>query len=418
MSQLQVSKFRRRRALAFAVLAAAFMVAFFHRVAPAVFVSELMRDLEASAVDVGWLAASYFYVYTAMQIPSGILVDRVGARISVAAGSAVAAAGTWLFASAPGMAMAGGGRLLIGLGVATAFVGIMKFNAAWFSPRQYSTVSGLVVLFGNFGAVLGASPLAFLLTWIDWRQAFFGVAIFSAVLALLIALVVRDEPAQAGFRPATARAKPRLRPSWPAALAAVAANPRVWPHALALFTIIGSFFAFTGLWAVPMFHDVYGLSRRAAAGYVTVALIFFALGSFAAGWISDRLGRRRSVLVAGAILSTVVYLAFLFLPWAPGPGAWLLFAANGLGASAMVVCYTGAKEHVEPAATGMAIAFVNTGLFLGAALLQPAFGWLIEWQAPAAGPTAGDYSSGLGLLCLACALGVAATLRVTETGRR
>lgn len=382
------------------------MIAFFHRVAPTVLVEQLMRDLGATALGVGLLSAVYFYVYMAMQIPAGILTDRFGPRLVVACGSAVAAAGSALFAVAAGVAAADAGRVVIGLGVSTAFVGMMKFNAAWFPPRQYGTASGLVMVCGNLGAVLGATPLAWLLTWIDWRTAFSAVAVVSLLVTLLILAVVRDTPEQLGYCPTQPRARPRLRRGWPAVLAEVATTPAVWPHALALGTVVGSFFAFTGLWAVPMLVDVYGLSRPDASRYVTIALVVFALGGFAAGWMSDHLGRRKPLLVFGAALSALGYLAVLLLPWSPGPTAALLFCGNGLGAATMVVSYTSAKENVDPAATGMAIAFVNSGLFLGAAILQPAFGWLLEAGTQAGAATTDAYANGLWLLFAACLFGL------------
>lgn len=411
------SAFQRRRLAGFSVLAVAFMIAFFHRVSPTVITDQLMHAFGVSATALGSLAAMYYYVYTVMQVPAGVLADRVGPRISVAAGSAVAGVGTLLFAGAPGILAADAGRLLIGLGVATAFVGLMKYSAVWFDPGIYGLVSGLVVLMGNVGAVLGASPLAWALAAMDWRTAFAGLGALSLIIAIAVFAVVRDSPQQAGFAPVSPQPEPRLRESWPQEFLQVAANRRVWPYFLGLFTIVGSFFAFTGLWAVPMLQDVYGLSRQLASGYVTVALIFFALGSFAGGWLSDRLGRRKPMLVGAAAATLAVYLATVLLPWQPGPGAWLLFIAHGLAPAAMVTCYAAAKESVATHHTGMAIAFVNTGLFLGAAILQPVCGLLLD-SGSGPGYGADDYARGLWLLSAISAAGLAVMLLAGEPGRR
>lgn len=405
--------FRRRRLAGFGVLALAFMIAFFHRVSPTVITDQLMHEFGVSAAALGSLAAMYFYIYTVMQVPAGVLADRIGPRISVSAGSAVAGLGTLLFAAAPGVLTADAGRLLIGLGVATAFVGLMKFSAVWFNPRTYGLISGFVVLMGNIGAVLGASPLAWVLNVLDWRTAFAGLGVLSLGLAAVIVAVVRDTPAQAGFQPVSAQPEPRLRGGWLHEFTQVVANPRVWPFFLGLFTVIGSFFAFAGLWAVPMLRDVHGLSRQAASDYMTVALLVFALGSFAGGWLSDRLGRRKPVLVGAAAATLAIYLATLLLPWRPGPGAWLLFFGHGLAPAAMVACYAAAKESVDATHTGMAIAFVNTGLFLGAAVLQPAFGLLLDSGGP--GHKAADYARGLWLLTGVSAAGFMVTLSARET---
>ena len=412
--------FRRRRAAGFILLATAFMVAFFHRVAPAALAEDLLRDRGAGAVALGTLSAMYYYIYTAMQIPAGILADRAGPRIGVAGGSLVAAAGTLLFAAAPGLLLANAGRFLVGLGVATAFVGLMKYNAEWFEARYYGLLSGMVVLLGNVGSVFGAGPLAQVLHWLTWRQALAGIGLISLALAALIWVFVRDRPAAAGFADVH---PPRRGPrgAWWIELRDVACNRHVWPHAVCLFTIIGGFFTFTGLWAVPYLGDVFGLGRQPASNYVSLALLLFAVSGFAGGWLSDRIGRRKPVAVATAAATLAVWLATILLPWRPGPGAALLFALHGLAPSAMVVCYAAAKESVAPHTAGMAIAFVNTGLFLGAALLQPAFGALLElaWDGTTRDGVpvyrAADYETGLWLLAATAAVGLTAALAMRET---
>lgn len=409
------SAFHRRRIAGFVVLSVAFMIAFFHRVSPTVITDQLMQAFGVSATALGSLAAMYFYVYTLMQVPAGVLADRIGPRISVSVGSAIAGVGTLLFAAAPGILAADAGRLLIGLGVATAFVGLMKYSAVWFDAGIYGLISGFVVLMGNIGAVLGASPLAWVLTSMDWRTAFAGLGGLSLLVAVAVFVVVRDSPRQAGFTALAPQFEPRLRESWHQEFMQVVANRRVWPYFIGLFSIVGSFFAFTGLWAVPMLQDVYAVSRQAASGYVTIALIFFALGSFAGGWLSDHLGRRRPALVTTAAATLGIYLATLLLPWEPGPSAWLLFIGHGLAPAAMVSCYAAAKESVDARHTGMAIAFVNTGLFLGAAILQPLFGLLLD-SGGEPGYGAEDYARGLWLLIGVSAVGLAVMWFSREPG--
>lgn len=413
--------FHARRNIGFGLLCMAFTIAFFHRVAPAALAEDLLRDLDAGAIALGTLSAMYYYVYTAMQIPAGILADRAGPRLSVGGGSLIAAAGTVLFAVATTLPTANTGRLVVGLGVATAFVGLMKYNAEWFEARYYGLLSGIVVLLGNVGSVFGAGPLAELLNWFSWREALAGVGAVSLLLGLSILALVRDRPAAAGFASPARAPMQANREHWLRELAGVARNRNVWPPAIGLFTIVGGFFTFTGLWAVPYLTDVFDLGRQAAAGYLTVALLLFAVGGFAGGWLSDRIGRRKPVAVVAAGATLAVWLATLLLPWRPGAGGMLLFAGHGLAASAMVVCYAVAKESVPRHTTGMAIAFVNTGLFLGAALLQPAFGMLLEWgwdgtvRAGVPAYDAGDYAPGLWLLCATAGAGLAATLAMRET---
>ena len=83
------------------------------------------------------------------------------------------------------------------------------------------------------------------------------------------------------------------------------------------------------------------------------------------------------VFTNGAALDpALTWLGLLYLPWGPGASGLLLYGALGFAAGGFVVGYAAAKEVLPPAVSGMAIALVNTGLFLGAAVLQPSFGML------------------------------------------
>jgi MFS family permease len=195
----------------------------------------------------------------------------------------------------------------------------------------------------------------------------------------------------------------------------------VWAGFWVNFGVTGTLFAFAGLWGVPLMRDVFGLDRAEASLYTTAALAGFAVGSFKAGWLSDRIGRRRPVIAGGAALSCLAWLALILLPWGPGWSGLALYALLGLSAGGFVVTYAAAKECLSPSVSGMAIALVNTGLFLGAAVMQPAFGWMLDltWDGTLRGDlrvySAEDYANGLWLSFACAVVALIAALRVRET---
>lgn len=375
-------RFQRVRWTLFTVLVTSYMMVYFHRMAPGVVASDLMRAFSTSGAALGSLAAMYYYVYTAMQIPAGVLADTLGPRISAAAGSLVAGLGSILFGLAPDFATASAGRLLVGLGVSVVFVGLMRANAVWFSPRRYGLVSGLTLLLGNLGSILAAGPLAALLGWASWRSVFVAAGGLSLVLAALTLWLVRNRPEDAGFPPVHPEQSHTARRHWWTEMLSVVGNRAVWPGFWVNFGVTGSLFAFAGLWGVPLMRDVHGLERGEASLYTTAALAGFAVGSFVMGGLSDRIGLRKPVILGAGLLSLVNWLALALLPWGPGWGGLLLYALLGVSAGGFVVTYAAAKEIVAPINAGMAIALVNTGLFLGAAIMQPLFGWIadLSWE--------------------------------------
>lgn len=423
-----VRRFQQLRWTIYAILVLAYMSVFFHRMAPAVVSAELMTAFHTSGAALGSLAAMYYYIYTAMQVPAGVLADTVGARAVATLGNLVAGIGSILFGLAESMEMALAGRFLVGLGVSVIFVGLMKSNTVWFRERIYGLISGLTLLLGNVGSVLAAGPLAWLLGHVSWRSAFVGIGVFSLLLAVLSLLLVRNRPEDAGFPSLRVMegksAHPERRQHWLHDMRAVWSNRRVWPGFWFNFGMAGGLFAFAGLWGIPLLRDMHGLSRDAAAQYTTLTLLAMALGTLLLGWISDRLGRRKIVMAASALLYLLVCAALLWLPWRPGAGGMLLFALLGLCGSGFVLSYASAKEVCAPALSGMAISVVNTGLFLGAAIMQPLFGWLLDqgWDGTmrdgARLYSAADYHTALWLMFGFAALAFVAALRLTETGAR
>lgn len=420
-----LSRFALARWSIFAILILAYMLVFFHRMAPAVVAADLMRTFGITGAALGSLAAMYFYVYTVMQIPAGILADTLGARATVAAGNLVAGTGSILFGLAGTFWEASVGRGLVGLGVSVVFVGLFKSNSVWFSERNYGLVSGLTLLFGNVGAISSAGPLAALLEVYSWRSVFIALGIGTMFLAALTLLAVRNRPEDLGFpsvREMDGQPAHRERQQhWRQQLRGVVTTRAVWPAFWVDLGMVGSMLAFVGLWAIPYLRDVHGLARSAAAVYTTMALAGFALGSLGAGWFSDRIGRRRTVIVVGTLGYALTCAAFALLSWTSPWVGMALFASLGFFSGGFIVTFAAAKEVVPPASAGMAVGLVNTGLFLGAACMQPLFGWAMDlfWQGQVSAGVrvyaVGNYRLGFLLMIGFALLAVVGAIRVRET---
>ncbi|MFZ2909366.1 MAG: MFS transporter, partial [Candidatus Desulfobacillus denitrificans] len=133
---------KRLRNLAMLLALGSYLMSMFHRVAPAAISRDLAAAFEASAASLGALAATYFYVYTVMQVPVGVLADTLGPRKILALGGLVAGAGSLLFGLAPTFDVAVVGRTLVGLGVSVAFIAMLKLIAVWYEERRFATLTG------------------------------------------------------------------------------------------------------------------------------------------------------------------------------------------------------------------------------------------------------------------------------------
>ena len=412
------SRFDRTRLAILGVLLAGFVLSFFHRTAPAAIAGELTQAFAINGAVLGTLAATYFFVYTLLQIPVGVLADTLGPRVIVTGGALIAGAGSLLFGLAPSWEVAAVGRTLVGIGVSVAFIALLKTIAVWFPAHRFATLNGVAQFAGNLGAVVAGAPLAWLVTVTSWRAVFVGLGAVSMALAAASWIIVRDRPEQRGFPPVHA-APPATatQTSWTRALTEVLANPRTWPAFFVNLGIGGSFLAFAGLWAVPFLQQVQGMPRNVAAQHGSVLLLGVALGALTIGALSDRLRNRRDVMRAYAFLYAATWLPWL-MQWQPSLAAgYAWFFLMGFLIPGFMLTWTVAKEENRPEHAGMATAVVNVGIFLGAGALQPLVGWVLD-RGRAAGDLAHAWDNALLLLAGSALLGALSTLFVRETARR
>src|SRR3989338_3571290 len=196
-TQLQKPRQLPPTSLAFVIcgLASLFYVyEFFLRVLPSAMTHELMSSFQIDARGLGILTSLFYYAYTPMQIPAGLLLDRFGPRRLMTVGILVAALGAWIFGNTHSLALAGAGRFLTGFASSYAFVGALLLASRWFPSRYFATFAGLVQLMGCLGAIAGQRPVAILVNHIGWRTTILWAALTGIVLTVLFGVIIRDYP--------------------------------------------------------------------------------------------------------------------------------------------------------------------------------------------------------------------------------
>lgn len=371
---------KRRRWLILGIVAISYVLSFFQRFAPAGIAQDLASAFETSAASLGVLAATYFYVYTVMQVPTGILADTLGPRRILALGGLIGGAGSILFGFAPTLDVALFGRTMIGLGVSVTFIAMLKLIAVWFEEDRFATLVGVCMLIGNLGSVLAGAPLSALAQASGWRGVFIGVGALSMVLATLCWVIVRDRPSFVG-EPESGGPK-FDRTVVLNSLLVVVRNRSTWPAVLVNTGTCGAFFTFAGLWTVPYLMQVHGMDRALAASHLSLWFGGFAIGCFFIGTISDRLGRRKPVMIASTHLFAAIWLIWWSCVTMPQWASFSLFALLGLATAGFSLTWACAKEVNPPLLSGMSTSVANMGGFLAGALLQPLVGWVMDmgWQ--------------------------------------
>ncbi len=431
--QAKVRALERRRWMIWVPVALAFLAAYFHRTATGVVADSLMRDFAIGrAAELGVLSSIYFYTYAAVQLPAGIMADFWGPRRTVTLALVIATGGAVLFGASGSLPALYAGRFLSSLGVGLLLVNLVKIQAEWFRLREFGTMLGLTVLVGNAGSLLAATPLAFVVDALDWRTAFYMIAAYSLAMAAACWLVVRDRPADVGLPPiaaveererAAAAATATARDSVATCIRTVLGNRYTWPPFLAAIAVYGVFMAFLGVWGVPYFMQMYGMSRIEASNYMVAIVAGNMIGGPLVGFVSDRLGFRRWPYCGAVALFLGAWLALT--AWDGGkPPVWALYPlmfAFGVGLSGLTISVACVREVNPPHMAGIAAGFANSGPFVGAALMQPIFGWVLDmhWQGAIENGVkvypGSAWQSAFWLCAAVLAVGLALTLLIRET---
>lgn len=424
-----------KRMLVWLPMAIAYFVGFFHRNAGAL-VGEYMKVDFAitSATQLGILTSIYFYASAVMQIPSGIIADKFDPKKGVMSAMALIVIGTIISAAAGSLSILYLGRIVLSIGAAMIYINLFKIATNWWRTSEMGTISSYTSLAGNVGPLVATVPLAILIQSLGWRGSYYFMAGVVVVAMILCQILTKSKPQDVGLPSwaeieaqekgetlKSAAAKPVIN-VW-SSLKTVVSNKQSLFAAVACGGMYGSFIAFVGMWAIPYFNQIYGLSRMQAASILFVGQITYMIAGPLNGILSDKLRLRQRLFCGYMFVGLVGWLLFTF--WNNGKppmwGIYLIIILINIGSSPIFMALAYAREVNPPALAGMAAGVVNVGSYVGAGLMQPLVGMMLEkyW--------AGEMLNGIrvyplaayqtGFMCCAAAMfiGWIATLLMKET---
>jgi MFS family permease len=346
------------------------------RIAPSVMSQELMQYYSLNATAFGSFFAVYYYIYTPMQIPVGLLFDRYGSRFLLTLATLICAVGTFIFACSHLLWIAQLGRFLIGFGSAFAFVGVLKVASEWLPPDRFGMIAGMTTSLGMVGAMFGDNIMAILVKEWGWQATMYLSAIFGLVLTAIIWRYIKDaRPGHAH----TASASSSL--SFKTLLGEVGLllkKRQMWLIAFIGGILYSSLSVFAELWGVPYFQQAKGLSPQLAAAVVSMVFVGWAVGGPIVGFFSDYLNNRRFPLILGSVLGAASIAAVTYIDGMSLFTIGLLLFLFGVFSSTENIVFVIAKESTIPSLTGTAIALTNMFVMLVGTILQPFVGYILD----------------------------------------
>ena len=355
-----------------AMLSATTILSQFFRSSLNVIAPELIRDLALSPEVLGLANSAFFLALLTIQVPVGILFDRIGARLTVAGLALLSVGGALMHAiieTGAGLTLA---RFLLGLGHGGSFMSTIVLCSHWYPRERWSTVMSWVFALSMLGVVLAGTPLALASEHVGWRMAFVGAAGLSALTGLLFYLFVRDDPPGHASTPRRAEGVYEAL----AGFMHIVRLPGIL-RVLGLQTVAYAVMAgVMGLWAGPYLHDVHGLDAVARGNVLIAMAVAQTIGVLAFGPLDRLFDTRKWVAVSGAALTTAILIA---LAAQPQPPAWLaivLLVALCGASSYGVHVVTHARAFYPPWLAGRGATTANMAQLLGCALIPLGTGFI------------------------------------------
>ncbi|MEU7242996.1 MFS transporter [Streptomyces sparsogenes] len=349
-------------------------------------------------------------VYAGMQIPVGLMVDRLGTKKVLSLGVVLFTSGQFGFALSHSYGLALASRALLGCGDAMTFISVLRLGSRWFPARRGPLIAQVAALFGMAGNLVSTLVIAQALHSFGWTPTFAGSAIGGAAVLVLTLVFLKDHPEGYEPVPATHSGAGFVRRQIAAAWREPGTRLGMWVH----FTTQFPAMVFLLLWGLPFLVEAEGLSRASAGELLTLVV----LSNMAVGLVYGQVIARHHAARAPLALGTVAATALLWgavLAW-PGDHAplWLLIALCAvLGACgpASMIGFDFARPANPPERLGTASGIVNMGGFTASMTTLLAIGVLLD-------ATGGNYRIAFASVFVLQALGVTQVLRLRGRAHR
>ena len=358
----------------FGIAVFAYLIAILQRSSLGVAAVEATDRFGIAAAELSVLAVVQLVIYAALQVPVGVMIDRVGPRFLIGLGALLMCLGQATLAVAPTLSVAIIGRVLVGAGDAMTFISAIRLLASWFDGRTLPILSQLLGTVGQMGQILSAFPLAIALhTW-GWTPTYLSAASLSVIVVIVVIVLGRAKEPSAVVHQAQSWGSSlhHLRES----LNRPGTQLGFWAH----FVTQSSVTMFTLLWGFPFLSIGLGYGPTGAAAVLSLIVVVAGISGPILGILSARYPLRRSNLVLGIVSAMAVVWSVLLL-WPGQPPLWLvlvLVAVIAVGGPGSMIGFDYARTFNPMRSYGSASGVVNVGGFTATFVIMLLVGFVLD----------------------------------------
>lgn len=345
------------------------------RIAPSAMELPLRNHFALSATGFGLLSSMYYYAYVPMQIPVGMLMDRFGPRRLLTFACSVCALGCLLFGTTKIFGVAISARILMGVGSAFAYVGVLKIATIWFPEDKLALIAGLSSALGTVGAMIGDNVMTHVILISGWQQTTVWTAIIGTILTLIIWFSIHDHKRDYESGGTIDSFQRNFTD-----LYIILKNKQIWLNGAFGCLIYLPTTVFAELWGIPYLENTRGLSAPDASFANSLLFLGFAIGAPIMGMISDKIHNRTMPMSIGAIAAAIFVSIVIYVPNLSQNVLYFSIFALGISYSCQSIVFAVGRELSPNEAAGTAFAVTNMLVMLGAMFVQPLVGKLLDYS--------------------------------------
>jgi MFS family permease len=343
------------------------------RVIPSAITNELLRDFGTNTATLGFMSSLFYYAYALMQIPAGLLGDRFGPRRMLFVAAIICACALILMSYTQTIVGIGVSRFLIGIACSFGYIGPLMLASRWFDNKSFAFITGIIQAIGCIGAILGTSPIAYFAQTHSWREIMLYIGLSCFIIAILFLLIIVDTPKNSKKEKSNKAIITEINK-----LKIVLSNKQTWVTGLIGCLFWAPMAMFAELWGIPFLMKLNHSNSKIASSYILVIWIGVAIGSPLFGWISGYIRSRKKPIITAMSINFISCLGIaLWHPLSFIEMNTILFFL-GLSSAAMSVTFGLVNDNNKPEVVGTAIGFNNMAVILGATILQPIGGYIIN----------------------------------------